>query len=144
LILVLVCFLRAAQLRRRLDELPAEQEADDDWLPATAKKCPRCAEEIKLDAVACRHCGHEFDPAQVQRAAQQARAERAERLARMATESRIDELRRKRTAFLILGWLSIGTCILFWLGPILLWKAHQLGQELRQLQELPEAVAATS
>jgi O-antigen ligase len=24
------------------------------------KKCPRCAELVKAEAVACKHCGHEF------------------------------------------------------------------------------------
>lgn len=29
------------------------------------KICPSCAEKIKLRAVKCRFCGHEFDPSQV-------------------------------------------------------------------------------
>lgn len=26
------------------------------------KKCPKCAEGVKLDAMICKHCGHSFDP----------------------------------------------------------------------------------
>lgn len=26
------------------------------------KVCPKCAEEVKLAAVVCRHCGHDFTP----------------------------------------------------------------------------------
>lgn len=25
------------------------------------KKCPKCAEEVKNDAVKCKHCSHEFE-----------------------------------------------------------------------------------
>lgn len=31
------------------------------------KRCPQCAEEIKLEAVVCRYCNHRFDPQDVSR-----------------------------------------------------------------------------
>jgi len=33
----------------------------------TSKKCPSCAEIIKLEAIECRFCGHEFDAVDVRR-----------------------------------------------------------------------------
>lgn len=34
---------------------------------AREKKCPRCAEVVKADALVCRYCGHEFSVAEVRR-----------------------------------------------------------------------------
>lgn len=36
------------------------------------KKCPRCAEIIKVEARACKHCGHEFSQRDVESAKQRA------------------------------------------------------------------------
>ncbi|MFB0875482.1 MULTISPECIES: zinc ribbon domain-containing protein [unclassified Sphingobium] len=36
-------------------EVEAKQIASGD-----SKKCPRCAELVKVDALVCKHCGHEF------------------------------------------------------------------------------------
>ncbi|PZU59803.1 MAG: zinc ribbon domain-containing protein [Sphingobium sp.] len=39
-----------------------EKKADLNRIAAgTSKKCPRCAELVKPDALVCRHCGHEFE-----------------------------------------------------------------------------------
>ena len=27
----------------------------------TEKKCPKCAENVKKEAVVCKHCGHDFN-----------------------------------------------------------------------------------
>ncbi len=34
--------------------------------PASSERtCPRCAEQVKASAAACRYCGHEFDPSTI-------------------------------------------------------------------------------
>ncbi len=32
------------------------------FLPHRGKKCPRCAETVRNEALVCKHCGHEFPP----------------------------------------------------------------------------------
>jgi predicted nucleic acid-binding Zn ribbon protein len=37
------------------------------------RKCPACAEPVKIEALVCKHCGKQFDPADVARAKKQQR-----------------------------------------------------------------------
>lgn len=30
------------------------------WKGDKIKKCPKCAEQVKFEAVKCKHCGHDF------------------------------------------------------------------------------------
>lgn len=57
-----------AQLTRRLAFPCAcgSLQPRGDSMAAGEKKCPRCAEHIKVDALVCRHCGHEFSQAEVE------------------------------------------------------------------------------
>jgi hypothetical protein len=64
---------------------PLPQEVDvrqavltpSEILASQTKKCPKCAESIKFEALKCRFCGEEFDPDQVKQAV-------AERLAALS------------------------------------------------------------
>ncbi|NWK96534.1 zinc ribbon domain-containing protein [Sphingobium lactosutens] len=41
-----------------------EQKADANKIASgDSKKCPRCAELVKPDALVCKHCSHEFQAA---------------------------------------------------------------------------------
>lgn len=44
----------------------------DELNRTNAKTCPKCAEKVRVEAVTCRHCGHEFSAAEMQEAAEDA------------------------------------------------------------------------
>ena len=64
-----------------LPELPevvsvlAETISEEELFEAESKKCPACAERVKLEAIKCRFCGEEFDPGEVESQVAEKRAE---------------------------------------------------------------------
>ena len=52
---------------------------------ALSRKCPDCAETIKVEAFVCRFCGRKFQAAEVQAAIQQAKSEFEGKPGRLST-----------------------------------------------------------
>ncbi len=72
------------------------RSADPLRSDARSKKCPDCAEIIKLEAVVCRFCGHRFKPGEVKDAAEE--AEKEAKRNKRAYEHKLED------------YLSVGTC----------------------------------
>ncbi len=69
--IILLCLPELPEVVSVLAETPSEEEL----LEAESKKCPACAESVKLEAIKCRFCGEEFDPGEVESQVAEKRAE---------------------------------------------------------------------
>lgn len=82
---ILLLFFSAA-LRAQEDEQSSNDNEPQKFHPEEAsKKCPRCAETIKMEAVVCKFCGHEFTP-----------EETAQQIAEARREFQINQWRQRR------------------------------------------------
>lgn len=99
------------------------------------KQCPMCAELVKLDAVVCKHCRHQFNKEEVEQAKHQKAEEERKRasaaieedrkravLERQMASAALQALRNKKArSRRIIAWALIGaSCLLFlsWVGGV--------------------------
>ena len=59
-----IAVVAVSEVEKRKSQSLGAQEFDPD---KHDKKCPSCAEYIKLEARVCKHCGHEFSEGSVKR-----------------------------------------------------------------------------
>lgn len=79
------------------------------------KKCPHCAEQIQIDALVCRYCGHKFEEADVVAAKQL-----------LNNQTALSEVQAKETSFrrrwkilkFFGWWLAVGSGLLFIVVPL--------------------------
>ena len=70
----IICGMKSSSRESNNSQFSGSYETSDAELPSNSasqkrdtKKCPVCAEVIKLEAIKCRFCGEKFDPADVAR-----------------------------------------------------------------------------
>ena len=94
--------------RRKHSSAPQEFDPDEH-----EKKCPDCAEYIKLEARVCKHCGHEFSDEEVEQQVAQARQEfRAKREERGEEEMETASLKENMAVLGIIALIAGGLALL--------------------------------
>jgi len=77
---------------------------------APTKKCPNCAEEIKLDAKECRYCGRQFRDGEIAEAKREieplTKAEK-EKVRKKAEEDEKRKTLKKATTLKVFGWILV-------------------------------------
>jgi len=85
-------------------------------LPSATKPCPYCAEDIKVEAKKCRHCGEILDP--VLRAAQEAGRLATQRIEHRASPFPSLPPRKARWKLGCIGWIVIIVVVLLAIGEL--------------------------
>lgn len=106
--------------QRKLDaEDRRKQSLSNEYSRLTSTACPQCAEDIKLEAKVCRHCG--FDVEEHNAAERERKASEVKDFEDQQAKRRYRQTRGNLSVFLLLGILffAVGLLASFWIFVVI-------------------------